>query len=98
MFVHCYMPGTVPDVLATVPQSQVCVWQWGRCIGGARLWERDELQQLEMVAECEEGKEGTGLGLDQMDVANGDVVWESLGDSGVFHASSWLSTFMTYFC
>ena len=47
MFVHCYMPGTVPDVLATVPQSQVSVWQWGRCIGGARLGERDELQQLE---------------------------------------------------
>ena len=40
-----------------------------------------------MVAECEVGKEetncrdvkGTGLGLGWMDVAHGDVVWESLG-------------------
>ena len=32
-----------------------------------------------MVAEREDGKEGTGLGLDWMDVVHGGVVWESLG-------------------
>ena len=32
-----------------------------------------------MVAERKDGKEGTGLGLDWMDVPHGGVVWKSLG-------------------